>query len=92
MSVPIEQSRDVGPHSKEKGVSEIHLAGKTREQIPARRQYGEDTGESQDAHEIGIFGEHGQEKKKEKKKDHSDPGWEDDHLIFEHGEQLPQVK
>jgi hypothetical protein len=92
MPVQIEQSCTVGPHSKEEGMSEIHLAGKARKQIPARSQYGKDTGESKDAQEVGIFGKHGQEEKKKKKEYDNDTGWENKHFVSEHGKQLSQVK
>jgi hypothetical protein len=53
----VEKSGTIGSHSKEEGMSEIHLTGETGKQIPARREYGKDTGEREDAQEIGIFGE-----------------------------------
>ena len=52
----IEQSCTIGSHSKEEGVPEIHLTGETGKQIPARSQYGKDTGQSKDAQEVSIFG------------------------------------
>jgi hypothetical protein len=71
---------------------EIHLSGKAGKQIPARRQYGKDTGERKDAQKVSIFGEHGQEEQNEKKEDGNDPGWENKHLVLEYGKQLSQVK
>jgi hypothetical protein len=71
---------------------EIHLAGKTGKQIPAGSQYGKDAGESEDTQEIDIFGKNWQEEHKEKKEHNDDTGWENKHFIFEHREQLSQVK
>jgi hypothetical protein len=73
-------------------MSEIHLAGKARKQIPARSKYGKDTGESEDPKEVRIFGKHRQEEQKEKKEHDNDPGWENKHFVFEYGKQLSQVK
>ena len=88
----IEQGCAVGPHSKEEGMSEIHLACKTGKQIPARSEDGKDTGESEDAQEVGIFGKHRQEEQKEKKQNDNDTGGENKHFVFEYGKQLSQVK
>ena len=90
--MPIEQSCTVSSHSKEEGMSEIHLAGKAGKQIPARSKYGKDTGESEDAQEVGIFGKQRQEKQKEKKEHDHDTGGEDKHFVFEYGKQPSQVK
>jgi hypothetical protein len=54
-------------------MSKIHLAGKAGKQIPARSQYGKDTGEREDAQEVRIFSEHRQEKKKKKEEDDDNP-------------------
>ena len=88
----IEQSCTIGPHPKEEGMSEIHLAGKAGKQIPTRSKYGKDTGESEDAQEVGIFGKHRQEEQKDKKEHEDNPGWENKYFVFEYGKQLSQVK
>jgi hypothetical protein len=90
--MPIEQSCGIGAHSKEEGMSKIHLAGKTGKQIPTRGQYGKDTGESEDAQEVRILGKHRQEEKKEEKEYDDDPGRKDKDFVFKHGEKLSQVK
>jgi hypothetical protein len=71
---------------------EVHLAGKTGKQIPARSQYGKDTGENEDAQEVGIFGKQWQEEQKEKKEHDDDTGWENEHFVSDYGKQLSQVK
>jgi len=73
-------------------MSEIHLACKAGKQIPARSQYGKDTGKSEDAQEVCIFSEQRQKEEKEKKEDDDNPGREDKHFVFKHGKQLSQVK
>jgi hypothetical protein len=73
-------------------MSEIHLAGKPGKQIPARSQYGKDTGESENAQEVGIFGKQRQDEQKEKKEQGNDPGWENKNFVFKYGKQLSQVK
>jgi hypothetical protein len=88
----IEQSCTVSSHSKEEGMSEIHLAGKAGKQIPARSQNGKDTGQSEDAQKVGIFGKHRQEEEEEEKEYDNDPGGKDKHFVFEYGKQLSQVK
>jgi hypothetical protein len=64
MRVQIEQGCNISPHSEEEGMAEIHLAGEAGKQIPAPSKYGIDTGESEDAKEVGIFGKKGQEEQK----------------------------
>jgi hypothetical protein len=73
-------------------MSEIHLAGKAGKQIPARSKYGKDTGESENAQEVGIFGKQRQDEQKEKKEQGNDPGWENKNFVFKYGKQLSQVK
>jgi len=73
-------------------MSEVHLAGETGKQIPTRSKYGKDTGESEDAQKVGIFGKYGQEEEKDKKQDDNDTGWENKHFVFEYGKQHSQVK
>jgi hypothetical protein len=73
-------------------MSEIHLAGKAGKQIPARSQYGKDTGESEDAQEVRIFRKYRQEEKKEKKEHDDDPGRENKYFVLEYRKQLSQVK
>jgi len=73
-------------------MSEVHLAGEARKKIPACSQYGEDTGEREDAQKVGILGKDGQEEKKEKKDHNENTGWEDKHFVFEYRKQLSQVK
>jgi len=67
-------------------MSEVHLAGEPREQIPTRSQYGKDAGESEDAQDIGIFGKQRQEEKENEKDDDNDSGWKNKHFILEYGE------
>jgi hypothetical protein len=88
----VEESGTIGSHSKKEGMSEIHLTRETRKQIPTRCKYSENTGEREDAQDIGIFGEHGQEEKEKEKNDDSDPGGENKHFVFENGKQLSQIK
>jgi len=90
--IPIKQSCNIGPYSKEEGMSEVHLAGKAGKEIPTCSKYGKDTGESEDAQKVGIFGKYGQEEEKDKKQDDNDTGWENKHFVFEYGKQLSQVK
>ena len=73
-------------------MSEVHLAGKTGKQIPARRQYGKDTGEGDDAQEVRIFGKQGQEKQKEKEKHDGYTGWENKHFVFDYRKEFSKVK
>jgi hypothetical protein len=73
-------------------MSKIHLACKAGKQIPARSQYGKDTGEREDAQKVGIFGKQRQEEQKEKKENGNDAGGENQHFVFEDGKQLSQVK
>ena len=88
----VEESGTIGSHSKKEGMSEINLTGETGKQIPTRSQYGEDTGEGEDAQDIGIFGEHGQEEKEKEKNDDNDPGRENKHFVFEYGKKLSKIK
>jgi hypothetical protein len=69
-------------------MSKIHLTCEAGEQIPARSQDGKDTGESENAQEVGIFGEHRQEEKKKKKEHDSNTGWENKHFVFEYGKKF----
>jgi hypothetical protein len=90
--VTIEQCRAVGPCSKEEGVSEIHLACIAGKQIPARSKYGKDAGQSEDAEEIGVLSQQGQEKQKDKKKHGNDPRRENNHFVLEHGKEFSKIE
>jgi hypothetical protein len=71
---------------------EVHLTGKAGKQIPARSQYGKDTGENEDAQEVGIFGIQWQEEQKEKKEDDNDTGRENEHFVSDYGKQFSKIK
>jgi hypothetical protein len=64
------------------------LAGKAGKQIPARSQYGKDTGENEDSQEVGIFGQQWQEEQKEKEEDDNNTGWENDHFVSDYRKQF----
>ncbi len=88
----VEESCTIGSHSKEEGMSKIHLTGETGEQIPTRSEDGKDTSEGEDAQEVRISGKEGQKEQEEKKDYDNDPGWENKHFVFKYGEKLSQVK
>jgi hypothetical protein len=92
VSVQIQKSGSVCSHAKEEGVSEIHLAGKTGQEIPAGRENGENAGQNQDAQQVRILSNQGQEEENEKEKKNNHPAGEDEYVPLKNGIKLSQIE
>ena len=88
----VQKSGGVGSHAKEEGVSEIHLAGKTGQEVPAGREDGENAGQDQDAQQVRILGNHGQEEENKKEKKNGNPAGQDEYLPLKNGIKISQVE
>jgi len=87
----IQKGGCVGPHTKEKCVPEVYLAGKTRQQIPTCSQNSKDAGQYQDAKQVRILGKNGQKEQNDKEKESNYPAWQDKDFSLEQGIELSKI-
>jgi len=90
--VKIQEGRGVRPHPKEKGVAEIHLAGKTGQEIPTGCKNRKDACQDEDTEQIRVLCYYGQKKEGQKEKEDDNPAWENEHLTPKDGVKLFQIK
>ncbi len=88
----IQQGSSIAPHSKEKGVPKIHLAGKTGQEIPTGCKNRKDACQDEDTEQVRVLCNNGQKEEDQKEKEDDNPAWEDEHLTLKDGVKLFQIK